>query len=184
MPQALLLAGAAAGEFAGAAAGEASAHAVCIQSCWQELPPARQASASDSCVHCCWQEPPFSRHRHMPFAPSDVGRCCRRRGLSTCRGHPLLLVGAAVGEASVHAACRHCRWQVLPPARNKRMPLASIVVGRSCRRRGLSTCRSHALLLARSFVGRISRRRGLSACRMQDYRGGGRDPSQGRQHRK
>ena len=107
---------------------------------------ADEASARDVCGHCGGQEPPFSRNLRMPFPSSDAGRCCRRRGLSACRGHPLLLAGAAVGEASVHAARRHCCRQVLPSARNKRMPLASIAVGRSCRRRGLSTCRLHALL--------------------------------------
>ena len=65
---------------------------------------ADEASARDACGHCCGQEPPFSRNLCMPFASSDAGRCCRRRGLSACRGHPLLLAGAAVGEASVHAA--------------------------------------------------------------------------------
>ena len=68
----------------GAAAGEAPTHA--------------------ACMHCCWQEPPFSRHRRMPYASSDAGRCCRRRVLSTCRGHPLWLTGAHKGIVLVGEA--------------------------------------------------------------------------------
>ena len=68
----------------GAAASEASAHAVCMHCCGQELRPAR--------------------HQHMPLASTVVGRGCRRRGTSVCRLHPLLLAGAAAGEAPVHAA--------------------------------------------------------------------------------
>jgi hypothetical protein len=87
-------------------------------------------SAYTTCMHCCWQELPRSRHRRIPFASIAAGRCCRRRGLSACRLHALLLAGAAAGEVLAHAACSHCCWQELPPASNERMPLASIVAGR------------------------------------------------------
>ena len=62
-----------------------------------------------------------------------AGRSCRWRGISACRLHPLLLAGAAAGEASPHAACIHCCWQELPLATHQRMPLASFVAGRACR---------------------------------------------------
>ena len=89
----------------------------------------------------------------MPLAFIVVGRSCRRRGLSTCRSHALLLAGAAAGEEPAHAACMHCCWQVLPPAWHQRTLLASIVAGRSCRRRGTSTRRWHPLLLAGAAAG-------------------------------
>ena len=76
---------------ADAAAGEASAHAVGI--------------------HCCWQELPSARHQCMPHEGTVVGRCCRRRGTSACPLHPLLLAGVAAGEASAHAARIHGCWQ-------------------------------------------------------------------------
>ena len=72
---------------AGVAGGEASSHAVCI--------------------HCCWQELPVARHQRMPLASVAAGRSCRWRGFDACRLRPLLLAGAAGGEASAHAVCIH-----------------------------------------------------------------------------
>ncbi len=118
---------------AGAAAGEAPAHA--------------------ACRHCRWQELPLSRHRRVPVASSVAGRNCRRRDLSVCHLHALLLAGAAAFKASTHSVCIHCCWQVLPPARPHRMLLACIVAGRSGRRRGLSACRLQPLLLAGAAAG-------------------------------
>ena len=46
----------------------------------------------------------------MPLASIVAGRSCRWRGISACRLHPLLLAGAAAGEASTHAACIHWCW--------------------------------------------------------------------------
>ena len=101
------------GLLAGAADGEAAVRAVCI--------------------HCWWQELPLARHQRMPLASRVAGRSCRWRGISAGRLHPLLLAGAAAGEASEHAACTHCCWQELPVARHQRMPLAPNVAGKSCR---------------------------------------------------
>ena len=133
MPQALLLAGAAAGEFAGAAAGEASAHAVCIQ--------------------CCWQEPPPARRQRMPLVCSAAGRSCRRRGASARRWLSSLRAGAAAGEAPAHSAGIHLYWQELPPARPQRTPLACIAAGRSCQWHGFGACRLHKLWLAGEAAG-------------------------------
>ena len=77
-----------------------------------------------------------------------AGRSCRPRGTNACRLPPLLMAGAADGEASAHVSCMHCCLQELPPAKHLRMPLASIVAGRSGHRQGLSASRLHALLLA------------------------------------
>ena len=73
---------------AGAAAGEAPAHAAGMQCCWQELPPARR--------------------QRMPLAFIVAGRSCLRRGTSALCWHPLLLAGAAAGQASAHVACMQC----------------------------------------------------------------------------
>ena len=131
---------------AGAAVGAEQAHAPCIHCCWQELPPARPqhmplacivagrscrrrgtsaCRLHAACMHCCWQVLPPAWHQRTLLASIVAGRSCRRRGTSTRRWHPLWLAGAAAGEATAHAACMHCRCQVLPGARLRRMPFAA-----------------------------------------------------------
>jgi hypothetical protein len=69
---------------------------------------AGEASARFAAIHCYWQELPPARSQRMWPACIVAGRSCRRRGTSAGRLHPLLLVGAAAGEASAYAACLHC----------------------------------------------------------------------------
>ena len=69
---------------------------------------ASKASTHAVCVHCCWQELPPASHQCMLLGSTFIGRGCRRRGTSACRLHPLLLAGAAAGEASAHVACMQC----------------------------------------------------------------------------
>ncbi len=152
---------------AGAAVGAEQAHALGIHRCWQELPPARP--------------------QHTPLACIVAGRSCRRRGTRTCRLHPALLAGAAAGEASAHAARMHrcwqerrrrglnaCRlqqilcWQELPEARLRRMPCASVDVGRCCRRRGFIAFRLHAWLLAGAAAGEVLVNAACSHCCWQE----------------
>jgi hypothetical protein len=142
---ALLLAGAAAWKasmravallLAGASAGEVSAHAACMHYCWQVLPPAR--------------------HQLMPLACLVDGRSRRFRGIDACRLHPVMLAGAAAGEASAHAVGTHCCWHELPSARPQCMPHAGTVAGRSYRRRGTIAGPLHSLLLAGVAAGEAS----------------------------
>ena len=158
---------------AGVVGGGASPHAACIQCCWWDLPAARPrrmplvflvfsrtyqggASTHVVCIPCFWLELPAARLRCMPLASIVSGRSCRRRGFDAWRLHPVLLAGAAGGEASTHGACIRCFWQELPAARLRRMPLASSVAGMRCRRRGLVACRMHPGLLERAAGGEAS----------------------------
>jgi hypothetical protein len=99
---------------------------------------------------------PLSRHRRVTFASSVAGRRCRRRDLSACRLHALLLAGAAAFEASTHAVYIQCFWQELPPTRPRRVTLAGIVAVRSRRFRGIYACRLHPVMLADAAAGEAS----------------------------
>ena len=150
---------------AGVAACELQADAPCIHCWWQELPPVKPQHMLLACIVACrsCRRRGTSASRLHPLllagaaaseAPAHAacrdaaGRSCRQRGTNACRLPPLLMAGAADGEASAHVSCMHCCWQGLPPAKHRRMPLASIVAGRSGHRQGLSASRLHALLLA------------------------------------
>ena len=109
-----------------------------------------------ACTHCCWQGGPAARHQRMRFAPTVLGRSCRRLISVACRLHPVVLEVATACEAYAHSACMQCCWQEVPAARHqlrrmqlpsivvarrhqlRRMPLARIVAARSCRLRGTS----------------------------------------------
>ena len=90
-----------------------------------------------ACIGCCWQEP-------------------WRRGIITCRLHPLFLAGAAGGEVSPQAVSINSFWQELPAASLRCMALAASVSGRSCRRRGFNACRLHPLFWQEFAGGRAS----------------------------
>ncbi len=90
----------------------------------------------------------------MPLASIIVGRSGRLRGFDACRLHVWLL-DACRRHPLARAVCIQRRWQSiqaawqeLPHARHRRMPSASVAVGRSCRRQGTDPCRSHPLLMA------------------------------------
>ena len=121
---------------ASAAAGEASARALGIHGCWQEL-----LSARPQC---------------MPHAGTVVGRCCRRRGTSACPLHPVWLAAVAAGEASAHSARMQGGGQGPPPARKQRMPLAAKFAGRSGQRHGFGAFRLLPSRLAGAAAGEAS----------------------------
>ena len=115
-----------------------------IHGCWQELPPARPQRmplalllagaahmpcgrplvSSEVAGRGCRRRGLSTFRGHPWWRAGVAGRSCRRRGLSTCRVHALLPVGAAAFDASSRDVCVHCCWQELPPAILQRMPLA------------------------------------------------------------
>ena len=127
-----------------------------------------EASVHAACTHGCSQVLPRARHHRIPLASIVACRRCRLRGIGACRLHRLLAAGVAACEASVHAACTHCRSQALPRVRHQCIRVASIVVRRSCRQRGIRACRLHLLSLAGVAACEAPAHAACNHCRSQE----------------